>query len=180
MNAKMFFLFVHLFLLDVCFSNELYNDGNSSLMVEEMAEGWFKISYCQENERVAFCETSPAKYMFRWVSEDLARLDFGSPFAPDVRSYFFSRRLKKISGRKDFATTVLDLKSLTVLCADTEVTVEGIFSDDKRRVDLPADIYPCACKFFVVDEKTCLDGNDLKLFYLAGDESVRFVHVKIE
>ena len=78
------------------FSNELYNDGTCSLSIEEISESCFKISCCHENEKIEFCETSPAKYKFHWVSEDLARLDFGSSFAPDMRSYFFSRKLKKI------------------------------------------------------------------------------------
>ncbi|MDE7292549.1 MAG: hypothetical protein K2N58_10975 [Treponemataceae bacterium] len=162
------------------FSKELYNDGTCSLSIEEISEGCFKVSCCHENEKIEFCETSPAKYKFHWVSEDLARLDFGSPFAPDVRSYFFSRKLKKISKRKDFATSVLDLKNLNVLCADIEVAVEGIFSDYKKTVNLPADIFPCAYKFFAIDEKSRLADNDLKLFYLADDESVKCVNIKIE
>lgn len=162
------------------FSKELYNDGKCSLTIEEISEGCFKISYCHENEKTEFFETSPAKYVFHWISEDLARLDFGSPFAPDVRSYFFSKKLKKISRRKDFATKVLDLKNLKVLCADIEVSVEGIFSDYKKTVNLPADIFPCACKFFAIDERSLIDDNDLKLLYLADDESVKFVNIKIE
>lgn len=175
-----FFIILFLFMTFNIFSNELYNDGKCSLAIEEISEGCFKISYRHENEKTEFFETSPAKYVFHWISEDLARLDFGSPFAPDVRSYFFSKKLKKISRRKDFATKVLDLKNLKVLCADIEVSVEGIFSDYKKTVNLPADIYSCACKFFAIDERTCLNDNDLKLLYLADDESVKLVNIKIE
>lgn len=82
------------------FSNELYNDGECSLSIEEISEGSFKVSYCHENEKTEFFETSPAKYVFHWISEDLARLDFGSPFAPDVRSYFFPKSSKRFQEEK--------------------------------------------------------------------------------
>lgn len=72
------------------------------------------------------------------------------------------------------------MKNLRVLCADIEVTVEGIFSDYKKNVNLPADIFPCACKFFAIDEKSRFNDNDLKLFYLADDESVKLVNIKVE
>lgn len=74
----------------------------------------------------------------------------------------------------------MDLKNFRVLCADIEVAVEGIFSDYKKTVNLPADIFPCACKFFAIDERSLIDGNDLKLLYLADDESVKLVNIKIE
>ena len=91
---------VFLLMTSNLFSNELYNDGACSLSIEEISESCFKVSCCHENEKIEFRETSPAKYKFHWVSEDLARLDFGSPFAPDVRSYFFQGNSKRFQEEK--------------------------------------------------------------------------------
>lgn len=95
-----FFIILFLLMAFNIFSNELYNDGECSLAIEEISEGSFKVSYCHENEKTEFFETSPAKYVFHWISEDLARLDFGSPFAPDVRSYFFPKSSKRFQEEK--------------------------------------------------------------------------------
>ena len=103
-----------------------------------------------------------------------------SPFAPDLRSYFFSKRIKKISSRKKFATAIVDLKNYKVLCADIEISVEDIFSDNKKIVSLPTNAYISACKFFIVNDKSFFINNSLRLFYLANDESIQNIMIKLD
>ena len=119
-NKKKIAVFL-LLLISKVFANELYNDNKTSLSVEELSKGEFEIVYSYSNERLELHEISPTGYNSYWISDDILRLDFGSPFAPDVRSYFFSKKLKKISKRKDFATAIVDLENYKVLCADIEM-----------------------------------------------------------
>ena len=122
-NKKKIAVFL-LLLISKVFANELYNDNKTSLSVEELSKGEFEIVYSYSNERLELHEISPTGYNSYWISDDILRLDFGSPFAPDVRSYFFSKKLKKISKRKDFATAIVDLENYKVLCADIEISIE--------------------------------------------------------
>lgn len=178
-NIKRILIFLLLLNFKV-FANELYNDNEVSLSVEELIKGEFKIVFSYRNERLELREISPTGYNFYWISDDILRLDFGSPFAPDVRSYFFSKRIKKISSRKNFATAIVDLKNYKVLCADIKITVEDLFSDNKKIVSLPTNAYVSACKFFIVDDKSFFINNSLRLFYLANDESIQNIMIKLD
>ncbi|MBQ8680085.1 MAG: hypothetical protein IJ530_10025 [Treponema sp.] len=177
-NKKKIAVFL-LLLISKVFANELYNDNKTSLSVEELSKGEFEIVYSYSNERLELHEISPTGYNSYWISDDILRLDFGSPFAPDVRSYFFSKRIKKISSRKNFATAIVDLKNYKILCADIEITVEDLFSDNKKIVSLP-NAYVSACKFFIVDDKSFFINNNLILFYLANDETIKGITIKLD
>ena len=179
MNIKRILIFLLLLNFKV-FANELYNDNEVSLSVEELINGEFKIVFSYRNDRLESHEISPTGYNSYWISDDILRLDFGSPFAPDVRSYFFSKRIKKISSRKKFATAIVDLENYKVLCADIEISVEDIFSDNKKIVSLPTNAYISACKFFIVNDKSFFINNSLRLFYLANDESIQNIMIKLD
>ena len=58
--------------------------------------------------------------------------------------------------------------------------IEDFFSDNKRIVSLPINAYVSACRFFIVDDKSFFKNNNLTLFYLAKDESIQNIMIKLD
>ena len=102
-----------------------------------------------------------------WLSEDILRIDFGSAFAPDMSSYFFSTRHERFSNHIFFATNFVDLNNELVLCADTTISIVDIFNGRKSTIlILPHDIFRAGCYWFCIGEKTKFDNGFLFLEYL--------------
>ena len=114
-----------------------------------------------------------------WLNEDILRIDFGSPVAPDMSSYFFSTKYEKFSNHIFFATNFVDLNNELVLCADTTISIVDIFNGGKSTIlILPHDIFRAGCYWFCIGKKTKFDNKVLFLEYLVEGNNMDTYKIK--
>ncbi|AGT44108.1 hypothetical protein TPE_1624 [Treponema pedis str. T A4] len=132
----------------------------------------------KQNIKIEKKISQPEPRMY-WLNNDLLRIDFGSVFAPDISSYFFSIKRERISEELFFATNFIDLKNELVLCADLNISVVDIFNPDKSYVlILPDDMFHAACYWFCIGKNTKFDNGFLFLEYLVENSSMETYRIK--
>ena len=114
-----------------------------------------------------------------WLNDDVLRIDFGSAVAPDKSSYFFSTKYEKFSKHIFFATNFIDLSNEFVLCADRDISIVDVFSDEKSTIlILPHDIFRTACYWFCIGKNTKFNNKFLFLEYLVEGHNMDTYKIK--